>query len=74
MVRGPAAALPLVQSLLDTGQLADYHLAHVAEADLLQQLGRNELAKAAYGRALLLCRLEPERRLLQRRLAELAPS
>ncbi|UJW86505.1 RNA polymerase sigma factor [Devosia sp. SL43] len=74
MVRGPAAALPLVQSMLDTGQLADYHLAHVAEADLLRQLGRNELAKAAYVRALQLCRLEPERRLLQRRLAELAPS
>lgn len=74
MVRGPAVALPLVQSLLDNGQLADYHLAHVAEADLLQQLGQNTLAKAAYARALQLCRLEPERRLLQRRLAELAPS
>lgn len=74
MVRGPAAALPLVQSLLDSGQLADYHLAHVAEADLLRQLGRNELAKAAYVRALQLCRLEPERRLLQKRLAELVSS
>jgi len=74
MVRGPAAALPLVQSLLDTGQLADYHLAHVAEADLLRQLGRKDLARAAYARALQLCRLEPERRLLQKRLAELASS
>lgn len=74
MVRGPAAALPLVQSLLETGQLADYHLAHVAEADLLRQLGRNEPAKAAYIRALQLCRLEPERRLLQKRLSELASS
>ena len=34
-------------SLLETGQL-DYHLAYVAEADLLRQLGRNEVAKAAY--------------------------
>lgn len=74
MVRGAAAALPLVQSLLETGQLADYHLAHVAEADLLRQLGRNELSRAAYARALQLCRLEPERRLLQKRLAELASS
>ena len=72
MVRGPAAALPLVEALLETGQLADYHLAHVAEADLLRQLGRNEQARTAYGRALQLCRLEPERRLLQKRLAELA--
>lgn len=71
MVRGPAAALPLVQSLLDTGELADYHLAHVAEADLLRQLDRHEMAKAAYVRALQLCRLEPERRLLHRRLASL---
>ncbi|RYG57705.1 MAG: RNA polymerase sigma factor [Alphaproteobacteria bacterium] len=71
MVKGPAAALPLVAALLDTGQLADYHLAHVAEADLLRQMGRIEPAKAAYGRALQLCKLEPERRLLQRRLLEL---
>lgn len=71
MVRGPEAALPLVQALLDNGELADYHLAHVAEAVLLHQLGRREAAVAAYGRALQICKLEPERRLLLKRLAEL---
>jgi RNA polymerase sigma-70 factor (ECF subfamily) len=71
MVRGPEAALPLVQALLDTGELADYHLAHVAEAVLLHQLGQRDAAVAAYGRALQICRQEPERRLLLKRLAEL---
>lgn len=71
MVRGPEVALPMVQALLDTGELADYHLAHVAEAVLLHQLGQRDAAVAAYGRALQICRQEPERRLLQKRLAEL---
>lgn len=71
MVRGPEAALPLVQALLDSGELADYHLAHVAEAVLLHQLGQRDAAVAAYGRALQICRQEPERRLLLKRLAEL---
>ncbi|MFP9137718.1 RNA polymerase sigma factor [Devosia sp. XGJD_8] len=71
MVRGPEVALPMVQALLDTGDLADYHLAHVAEAVLLHQLGQRDAAVAAYGRALQICRQEPERRLLLKRLAEL---
>lgn len=71
MVRGPDVALPMVQALLDTGELADYHLAHVAEAVLLHQLGHRDAAVAAYGRALQICRQEPERRLLLKRLAEL---
>lgn len=71
MVKGPAAALSVVESILSTGELADYHLAYVAEADLLRQLGRIEQSRVAYGRALQLCKLEPERRLLRQRLAEL---
>lgn len=70
-VHGPEAALRLIDPLLGSGDLADYHLAHVVEADLLQQLGRTREALLAYGRALQLCRLEPERRLLLRRVAEL---
>jgi RNA polymerase sigma-70 factor, ECF subfamily len=71
MVQGPATALPLVTDLLEAGDLAGYHLAHVAEADLLRQLGRPTEAADAYRRALELCRLEPERRLLMRRIGEL---
>jgi RNA polymerase sigma-70 factor (ECF subfamily) len=68
---GPAAGLALVDALLARGELADYHLAHSARADLLRRLGRTADARAAYARALSLTRQEPERRFLERRLAEL---
>jgi RNA polymerase sigma-70 factor (ECF subfamily) len=68
---GPAAGLALVDALLARGDLGDYHLAHAARADLCRRLGRNADARAAYRRALELTRLEPERRFLERRLAEL---
>jgi RNA polymerase sigma-70 factor (ECF subfamily) len=69
---GPAAGLSLVDALLEDGELTDYHLAHAARADLCRRLGRRADARAAYERALALTRLEPERRFLERRLAELA--
>jgi RNA polymerase sigma-70 factor (ECF subfamily) len=69
---GPAAGLALVDALLARGELADYHLAHSARADLLRRLGRTADARGAYARALALTRQEPERRFLERRLAELA--
>jgi RNA polymerase sigma-70 factor, ECF subfamily len=68
---GPAAGLALIDALLARGDLADYHLTHAARADLCRRLGRTPEARAAYQRALELARLEPERRFLQRRLAEL---
>jgi RNA polymerase sigma-70 factor (ECF subfamily) len=68
---GPAAGLALIDPLLADGELADYHLAHAARADLCRQLGRTAEARAAYERALALARLEPERRFLRRRIAEL---
>ncbi|NUP87999.1 MAG: RNA polymerase subunit sigma-24, partial [Burkholderiaceae bacterium] len=52
-------------------ELADYHLAHAVRADLCRRLGRAEEARAAYRRALELVRQAPERRFLERRLAEL---
>jgi RNA polymerase sigma-70 factor (ECF subfamily) len=68
---GPAAGLALIDALLARGELADYHLAHSARADLCRRLGRKADARAAYERALALTRQEPERRFLQRRLADL---
>ncbi len=68
---GPAAGLALIDDLLARGELADYHLAHAARADLCRRLHRTEEAAAAYRRALDLTRLEPERRFLQQRLASL---
>jgi RNA polymerase sigma-70 factor, ECF subfamily len=69
---GPTAGLELVDSLLARGELADYHLAHSARADLCRRLQRTTDARASYQRALELARQEPERRFLERRLAELA--
>lgn len=68
---GPAEGLLLIDSLLSSGELDDYHLAHAARADLYRRLKKFEQARAAYERALALSRLEPERRFLERRLAEL---
>jgi RNA polymerase sigma-70 factor (ECF subfamily) len=66
---GPEAALPIVTGLL--GELDGYHLAHAAHADLCRRLGRKAMAIASYEKALALSRQEPERRFLERRIAEL---
>jgi RNA polymerase sigma-70 factor (ECF subfamily) len=68
---GPAAGLPLVDAILARGELADYHLAHAARADLCRRLGRTAEASASYERALALVRQGPERRFLERRRREL---
>ena len=68
---GPAAGLALIDEILASGRLDDYHLAHAARADLCRRLGRYDEARASYERALALARQEPERRFLQRRLDEL---
>jgi RNA polymerase sigma-70 factor (ECF subfamily) len=68
---GPAAGLALINALLERGELADYHLAHAARADLCRRLGRTTEARASYRRALEGTRQEPERRFLERRLQEL---
>jgi RNA polymerase sigma-70 factor, ECF subfamily len=68
---GPSAGLVLIDAILERGELADYHLAHAARADLCRRLGRTPDARASYERALSLTEQEPEHRFLQRRLAEL---
>jgi len=72
MVDGPARALDLVDALIARGELAGYHLAPAVRADFLRRLGRRDEAAEAYRAALALAQLEPERRLLARRLAQLA--
>jgi len=69
---GSAAGLVLVDAILANGDLADYHLAHAARAELCRQLGRTAEAQADYERALALAVQEPERRFLERRLDELS--
>jgi RNA polymerase sigma-70 factor (ECF subfamily) len=68
---GPAAGLALVDAILTRGDLAEYRLAHAARGELARRAGRIPEARAAFTRALALTRQEPERRLLERRLAEL---
>jgi RNA polymerase sigma-70 factor (ECF subfamily) len=68
---GPLAGLELIDAILARGELSDYPLAHSARADLCRRLGKTEQARAAYERALALTQQEPERRFLERRLAEL---
>ncbi|MGH7308532.1 MAG: RNA polymerase sigma factor [Candidatus Rokuibacteriota bacterium] len=68
---GPSAGLGLIEAILARGDLADYHLAHSARADLYRRLGKTAEARAAYERALGLTRQEPERRFLEGRLDEL---
>ena len=69
---GPEAGLALIDAILARGDLADYHLAHSARADLCRRLGKRTEARSAYERALGLTSLEPERQFLKRRLVELA--
>jgi RNA polymerase sigma-70 factor (ECF subfamily) len=65
---GPAAGLRIVDRLA----LDDFRYLHATRAELLRRLGRIDEARAAYGRALELVHDDAERRLLERRLADLA--
>ncbi|MDH0142996.1 RNA polymerase sigma factor [Aquipseudomonas alcaligenes] len=68
---GAEAGLRQVEAILGRGELADYHLAHAARADLNRRLGRWEEARVAYRRALQLSQQGMDRQFLERRLAEL---
>jgi len=68
---GPEAGLALVDAILSRGDLADYHFAHSAKADLCRRLGRRDEAITAYERALALTTQTPERRFIEKRLTDL---
>jgi len=70
MSQGPEAGLAIIDPL--AGDLSGYHLWHAARADLLRRLGRNAEAAAAYREALARVGSDPERRFLDKRLAEVA--
>ena len=64
----------LADSALETrarARIDAYQPYHAARADLLRQAGRFGEARTAYERAIALCRDEPERRFLARRLGDL---
>lgn len=64
MASGPAAALPLVEALLQSVQMQRYHPTHAVHGDLLAKLGRAAEAGAAFERAATLTANERERALL----------
>ena len=64
---GPEAGLAIADGL----ELGEYHYLHSTRGELLRRLGRTAEARDAYRRALALVHDEAERRLLERRLAEL---
>ena len=68
---GPEAGLKLIEVLVAQPDLAEYHLAHAAKADLCRRLGKRAEARAAYEKALRMARLEPELKFFQKRLLEL---
>ncbi len=68
---GPEAGLRIVDALLDNGPLVDYHLAHAARAEFARRSDRNDLAADSYRRAIELVSQEPEKRYLERKLAEI---
>ena len=68
---GPMVGLALIDAILARGELADYSPAHSARAELCRRLGKTGDARASYAKALGLTRQEPQRRFLERRLAEL---
>jgi RNA polymerase sigma-70 factor, ECF subfamily len=67
-VDGAEAGLALVDRL----DLDGYQYFHSTRADLLRRLSRTDEARTAYELALELARTEPERRFLERRLAEVS--
>ena len=71
MQHGPEAGLAAIDSIVERGELLSYHLTHAARAELCRRAGRVHDARTAYEEAIALVRQEPERRFLERRLAEL---
>ncbi|MFO1059879.1 MAG: DUF6596 domain-containing protein [Dongiaceae bacterium] len=71
MVDGPEAGLRLVDALAARRELAGHAPLPAVRADLLRRLGRPAEAAECYRAALALTAVEPVRRLLRRRLAEL---
>jgi len=64
---GPEAGL----AIADRIELGEYRYLHSTRGELLRRMGRTAEAREAYGRALALTHDDAERRLLERRLADL---
>ena len=72
MAHGPAAALDLVDQIVATNTLDQYHLLHNVRGDLLDKLGRHAEAAAEFQRAGELATNTAERNLSIQRAKETA--
>ena len=73
MAFGPAAALELVDALVDEPALASYHLLPSVRGDLLAKLGRSDEARREFERAAAMAQNARERQLLMARAAACKP-
>ncbi|WP_020385123.1 RNA polymerase sigma factor [Kribbella catacumbae] len=73
LAEGPAAGLLLVDELVASGTLTDYHLLPATRADLLRRAGRLDEAAAAYREALGRASTDAERAFLRQRIEETCP-
>jgi RNA polymerase sigma-70 factor (ECF subfamily) len=69
---GPLAGIALIDEILTMGKLTSYHLSYAARAELYWRQGQTACARADYEVALRLTRQAPEKRLIERRLAEIS--
>jgi RNA polymerase sigma-70 factor (ECF subfamily) len=72
MAEGPDRGLEMLDALRDDDAMRSYHLFFAARADLERRRGHFRAAHDDYTQALALVKNEPERRYLERRLAEVA--
>lgn len=72
MHQGAEAGMVLIDELLESGSLDNYHRLHVARAEMHHRLGQRQLAADAWHRALALASQPRERELLQRRIDEIS--
>ena len=69
---GPQAGLEIVDELVRSGELDEYHLLYAVRADLLARLGRSGEAEGELLRASRLAQNDRERELLERRASDVA--
>lgn len=69
MAFGPATGLELVDALVASGALREYHLLYSVRGDFLAKLGRLDEARAEFERAASMTRNERERTLMRERAA-----
>jgi RNA polymerase sigma factor (sigma-70 family) len=67
MANGPGVGLEVLDAVVATGELSDYHLLHAVRGDLLARLGRGREAAVSFSRAAALTTNTAEQRHLRDR-------